>query len=182
MLIRKMLSNEWRKHWDFNEVVRSPAVVMLRHQLPWLTFDFSPVAYYQTSFASRDPSCFPPLSFTCVSCIEDSEAAKLGINRYKYSAEQWKYCLIKCCWLTTAIISFETVLTLYPWKDFMFTSCGCLQKMLLLTLWCHYVHSKYGAKSYLVQGLKTNGIIGQSSRSCRTSALCVAFVCVALFH
>lgn len=43
----------------------------LRHQLPLLTFDFAPVAYYPTPFASPDPSCFPPLSFTCVSCLEE---------------------------------------------------------------------------------------------------------------
>lgn len=55
-----------------DEAVRSPAVVMLRHQLPWLTFDFSPVAYCQISFALRDPSCFLPLSFTCVPCMEES--------------------------------------------------------------------------------------------------------------
>lgn len=118
----------------------------LRHQLPSLTFDFAPVAYYPTPFASPDPSCFPPLSFTCVSCLGAFEAAKLGINRYQCSPTQWKCCLIKCCCLTAPIIAFETVLALYPWKDFMFTSCGSLQKMLLLTLWCHYIHSKYGAK------------------------------------
>lgn len=31
------------------------------------------------------------------------EAAKLGINRYKYSTEQWKCSLIKCCCLAVPL-------------------------------------------------------------------------------
>lgn len=102
------------------------------------------------SFCFSWPFLFPASVFhLCFLSRGAFEAARLEINRYQCSPAQWKCCLIKCCCLTAPIIAFETVLALYPWKDFMFTSCGSLQKMLLLTLWCHYIHSKYGAKNVL---------------------------------
>lgn len=126
-----------------NEVVRSPAPASAAFADLWLCSS----CLLPNSFCFSWPFLFPASVFhLCFLSRGAFEAAKLGINRYQCSPTQWKCCLIKCCCLTAPIIAFETVLALYPWKDFMFTSCGSLQKMLLLTLWCHYIHSKYGAK------------------------------------